>query len=135
MSVQQGTQVAISLDQACDFTSDTYIWTDGDGSPTGAGGTGLPIDLTHYTAKQEFRTTQYGSGGQIGTVLLTLTNGNGITLGGVTGAFIFTLTALQTKALTAGPGIFTDILLTDTISGLTYKAIYSQVFIVPTVSQ
>jgi len=59
MSLQQGTQVAIAIDQDCDFLSDIYIWTDGDGDPNGLGGTGLPIDLTNYTAIQEFRTTQY----------------------------------------------------------------------------
>jgi len=134
MSTQQGTQVSISIDQACDYTSDTYVWTDGDGLSTGLGGTGLPIDLTGYSAVMEFRTTQYGSGGQIGTVLLTLTNGFGINLGGSSGQFQFKLTHVQTRALAAGPGVYTDLLLTDT-TGLVLKAIYGQVFVVPTVSQ
>jgi len=134
MSTQQGTQVSIAIDQACDFTSDTYVWIDGDGLTTGLGGTGLPIDLTGYTAVMEFRTTQYGSGGQIGTVLLTLTNGTGIYLGGSSGQFQFKLSHTQTKALAAGPGVYTDLLLTDATL-TTLKAIYGQVFVVPTVSQ
>ena len=75
--------------QGATYTSDTYVWTK-DGSTL--------IPLTGVTATMKIRATSLGTG----TLIATLTNGSGITLGGTAGTFILSQTAAQTLAMTPG---------------------------------
>lgn len=52
-----------------------------------------PVDLSTYTARMQIRR------GYEGEVLVDLTEGNGIVLGGVDGTIEVTVTALQTEAI------------------------------------
>jgi len=130
MTAPQGTSVAITIDQGCDFTSDTYTWTNGDGGALGGDGTPLKLDTS--TAIAKFRLN--------GVVVLTLTDANGggiildrTTSGPTMGQYHFVLTHAQTALMTAGKYDF-DLLITDTVSGIELKAIYSNPFVRPTAS-
>lgn len=64
------------------------------------------VDLTGYTAAMKIRALAGGS------VLLSLTSGAGITLGGTAGTILINITAAQAAALPAGLHQY-DVLLTD----------------------
>lgn len=128
MTLGQGTQVILTIDQGCDFQSDTYVWMNGDGGSLGGDGSTLKLDTT--TAIAKFRVS--------GQVVLTLTDTSGITLdrttsGDTMGEYSFVVTKAQTALLPPGRCDF-DLLLTDTVSQETLKAIYSQPFVRPTQS-
>ena len=64
------------------------------------------IDLTGYTAKMEIRASAESA------PIITLTNGSGITLGGVLGTIDIQITATETGAFTAGEYLY-DLELTS----------------------
>lgn len=65
------------------------------------GKTNVPFDLTSYGATMVIRECANDS-----TALLTLTSGNGITLGGTAGTIDITITATQAANLTAGENVY-----------------------------
>lgn len=82
---------------------------------------GTPVNWTGYTGKMQVR--RYKD--QNSTVLLTLTNGAGVSLGGSAGTISLAITAAQSSALT--PGIYYyDVELT---SGATVVRILNGKFI------
>lgn len=97
--------VNIELDPGAD-TIIEYDWTD----PS----TGLPINLTGYTAKMEVRSKPYDS-----TVLLSLTTANGkIVLGGVTGTIQLMFSSTDTNTGTWFSGVY-DLFIINTGSNIT----------------
>jgi hypothetical protein len=60
-----------------------------------------PWDLTSYTARMQMRTAVGAS-----STLLSLTNGNGITLGGAAGTVSVSVSAAATAAITAGRYVY-----------------------------
>ena len=74
----------IVIEQGADFERQ-LVWQQADGTP---------YDLTGYTARMQARETKLSD-----TVLLSITVGAGLTLGGVAGTIDIELTAAQTQAL------------------------------------
>lgn len=56
---------------------------------------GTPVDLTGYSARMQIRRTKSNE-----TALVSLTNANGITLGGTSGTIAISISAAVTEALT-----------------------------------
>lgn len=78
----------LALENGADFSvTFTYLASDGV----------TPINLTNYTAKSEIRPSLDWPD----PALITLTNGNGITLGGAAGTIILALTYTQVALLMA----------------------------------
>lgn len=65
------------------------------------GKSNVPVNLTGYGANMVIRECAGDS-----ATLLTLTSGNGITLGGVLGTIEITITATQASNLTAGDNVY-----------------------------
>lgn len=74
----------------CVYRRDTFehqlLWLDANGAP---------VDLNGYTAKMEVRKTESST-----TVIMTATDGDGITLGGVAGTVDILLTPAKTDIAT-----------------------------------
>lgn len=119
-----GANLPLYLEQGATYTSPTYTVKKGDGSLE---------NLTGWTALMKIRTSPYGSGSNPGTVLLTLTDGSGITLGGAAGTVIIGITHAQTLALLFGT-FWYDLMLTDG-SGNVLKLLSGPGIVGPTVSQ
>lgn len=98
----QGANYPLQLEQGCDFLSPVFTWIDDT--------TGLPVNLVGYTALMKIRTSQFGSGSNPGTVLLTLTDTSGVLLGGSTGQVLISITHVQ-DALNFGT-FWYDLILT-----------------------
>lgn len=106
-----GAKVPLEVKRGCDFTSDTFVWTDGDGVNSG---TGLPIDLTTATASLVIATSP--SAGD--TVLLTIVSPTNITLGGTNGTIIITLSKATIDASLPQGNYWYDLIIT--IGGVSY---------------
>lgn len=78
----------IVCDQGATFTR-IFTWEDS---------SGIPIDLTLYTARMQVRATI----GSPSTLLSLTTENGGISLGGTAGTITVTATATQTAAVAAG---------------------------------
>jgi hypothetical protein len=78
----------IVCDQGATFTR-IFTWEDS---------SGIPIDLTLYTARMQVRATI----GSLSTLLSLTTENGGISLGGTAGTITVTATAIQTAAVAAG---------------------------------
>ena len=123
MSALGGNQ-PIYLEQGATYVGPTYLFEDS---------ASVAQDLTGWTASMKIRTSPYGSGSNPGTVLLTLANGSGITLGGTAGTIFVSITKAQTLALPFGTYWY-DLLLTDA-SGNAFKLVSGPLVVGPTVSQ
>lgn len=102
LAVVQG----VAYPSAIDPTS--WTWRSGTKDPV----TGLPpaIDLTGYTANLKIRASRDASA----AALVSLTQADGITLGGVAGTVAVALSAARTAALPAGT-CFYDLVLTPPV--------------------
>ena len=74
----------LNIEQGATFTR-TITWKDS---------TGAPVNLTGYTARMQIRERVESS-----TALVSLTSSSGITLGGVAGTIVITITSTQTDSL------------------------------------
>lgn len=112
---------ALYVDRGVDYPDlvdpTEYVWE----SPEGT-----LVDLTGYTATMKVRERE-GS-----TVLLTLTRGAGITLGGTAGTIRISISAAQSSAIAAGSYRY-DLVLTSG-SGRTYKFLAGPITFKPTMS-
>lgn len=81
----------ICIDQGATFRL-TVVWKDG---------TGTPVNLNGYVARMQIRRTIRSD-----TPVLSLTTGNGITLGGATGSVTIVATAAQTAAINIRSGVY-----------------------------
>lgn len=72
-----------------------------------------PVDLTGYTAAMQLRAKPSSA------AVLSLTSGNGITLGGDEGTIVVSITASQTAAIAAGAYYYDlELTLNDTVTRL-----------------
>lgn len=76
----------LTIEQGATF-DDTWTWTDSNGDP---------VNLTGYTARAQVRSQVTSS-----STVVSVTSGNGLTLGGVAGTIRMQLSAATTAALTA----------------------------------
>jgi hypothetical protein len=102
------------VDKGADYPGPTdvaeYEWRSGEPDDEGV----VPlVDLTGYTAAMKVRAT-----GASSTVLLSLTSGAGITLGGTAGTIRIAITAAQTLTLLDGWQVY-DLLLTSPLGAKT----------------
>lgn len=74
------------------------------------GKTNVPVNLTGYGANMVIRECAKDS-----ATLLTLTSGNGITLGGAAGTIEITITATQAANLTVGDNVYEIELINNTV--------------------
>jgi hypothetical protein len=81
----------LSIEQGATFRL-ALVWKDSEGDP---------VDLTGYTARMQIRPAVAST-----EVLLSLTSGSGITLGGATGAVNVLATAAQTAAIDSKKGVY-----------------------------
>lgn len=89
---------------------------------------GPKVDLTGWTAKLEVKDEQSGAYSKPSlSPLLTLTNGNGITLGGTAGTITILQTATQTNAYTWAAGEYRLTLTAGGANGDTDVYLYGTV--------
>ena len=74
---------------------------------------GIPVDITGYTARLQARTSVAAT-----STFINLTDGAGLTLGGVAGTIIVDLTATETAAITETTGVY-DLELTALTGDIT----------------
>jgi hypothetical protein len=107
----------ISADQGATW-SEVWTWLDADG---------VPVDLTGYAAKLDWVAHD-------GTVLLSLTDRDGIALGGPSGTVTPTASAAQTGAVPAKLGVRYDLFLTSP-GGVVTRLLAGAVNVTPRVTQ
>jgi hypothetical protein len=90
---------------------------------------GVAIDLTNYTAKMQLRSLPTSA-----TAVLTLTQGNGITIVGNQGLLEIHATAAQTGNIDAGY-YFYDLEITAPITGVVTRLIQGQIELNPQVTR
>jgi hypothetical protein len=90
---------------------------------------GVPINLTNYTAKMQLRSLPTSA-----TAVLTLTQGNGITIVGATGLLEIHATAAQTGDIDAG-FYYYDLEITAPVSGVITRLIQGQIEVNPQVTR
>ncbi len=90
---------------------------------------GALVNLTPYTAAMDIRHLMEDT-----VAILELTNGSGITLGGVLGTIVVTLTATQTAALAMGtPAAVFDLDLTS--AGVVETILSGVIYVYPEVTR
>ena len=94
---QKAGRLNIEIDQGTDFQT-TLTWKDENGAL---------IDLTNYSAKLQIRDKR----GETGTPVLELTDGSGITLGGVNGTIVIDINNAQNDF--GGKSYVYDLEMTD----------------------
>ena len=114
------------VDQGCDWggpgdVGASITWKQG-----ATAATAVAVNLTGYSAAMKVRALPGG------TVLLSLTQASGITLGGVLGTIAIAITAAQATALPAGLHEY-DLLLTSG-GGMVTKFMTGSVRVNPTIS-
>ena len=89
---------------------------------------GTPVDLTNYTARLQARVDVEDS-----EIILSLTNGAGITLGGVAGTISIDQTAVQTTVLPSGTFVYDLELVAG--SGSVTRLVQGELLISPEVTR
>lgn len=90
----------------------TFIWTTGGCVPCGTvGATGVPVDLTGYTAMMQIRPWA-------GSPTLLYDASSDITLYGITGEFTINISAADTSTFTWPQAVY-DLLMTDPYGNVT----------------
>lgn len=103
----------ITIDQGADFFLNvTYD------NPNGT-----PVDITDYTAEMQVRTNPNSP-----TAVLTLTDGDGITITGEEGLVAIHATAVQTRAIDEGPYVY-DLEITAPITGVVTRLVQGQALV------
>ena len=95
-------EIPLTVEQGADFSC---------AFPAAVDASGNPIDISGYTASMKVRSSPYGSGANPGAVLLTLSDGSGLTLGS-NGVPTVAVTNSQSVVLPYGRAWW-DLLLTD----------------------
>lgn len=88
-----------------------------------------PVDVSNYTAALQIRSLPSSA-----TPVLSLTNGNGITVGTTNGLIEVHATAVQTTAIDEGPYYY-DIEITAPISGIVTRLAQGKVTVIPEVTR
>jgi hypothetical protein len=122
----QGANYPLQAEQDCDFVSPVFIVF----NPT----TQLPVNLTGYSAALKIRTSQFGSGSNPGTVLLSLTSapGAGIIITPLSGQIVISITKAQ---LVFSPGTWWWDLLLTSPSSQTVKELAGPFILGSTITQ
>lgn len=99
-----------------------FLWQTGD--PL------APVDLTGYTARMQIRPSWLTPGITPDTALVSLTDTDGIALGGATGTITITISDTRTSALTIDSGVY-DLELIAPVTGMVTKFLRGKVTVLP----